>query len=178
MSTKTTAEMATGASSAKNEKSKKVVTKKAGKVTGVTVIELTENAVPQNPDNATEQPKEVAATVENKSKTKATAGKKVATNKAVKPVTKKVGTVSKAIATGEKKIKLAATCYHYYRNWLKDFLRSYAGGVSSARFQKSPDSYDGHLVVLESEKAKGLKALEAWNKQNPDTKEMFWDIKK
>lgn len=178
MTTKTTSEMATGAGSAKNEKTKKVATKKAGKVTGVTVIELIENTEPQNPNNAAEQSKEVAATFENKTKTEAKVEKKVVADKSAKPVTKKVGTVGKTAANGEKKIKLAATCYHYYRNWLKDFLRSYAGGVSSARFQKSAESYDGHIVVLESEKVKGLKALEAWNKQNPDTKEMFWDVKK
>ena len=75
-----------------------------------------------------------------------------------------------------KKIKLAATCYHYYRNFLKEFMRSH--GVPSARFSKSPESYDGHLTVIETEKAKGLKALEQWTKENPDTKELFWDVKK
>jgi flagellar biosynthesis chaperone FliJ len=84
--------------------------------------------------------------------------------------------VSNGKSTVVKKIKLAASTYHYYRNWLAEFMRSH--GVPSAKFQKSPESYNGHITVLETEKAKGLKALEQWNKQNPDTKELFWDVKK
>lgn len=175
MSTETTSEMATGAASAKNEKSKKVVTKKADKITDVTVIELAKDAHQPSNEKVTEQPKEAPVVIENKTKAK----KKVVATQSAATATKKITTVGKSVAVGEKKIKLAATCYHYYRNWLKDFLRSYGGnGVPSARFQKSPESYDGHITVLESDKAKGLKALEAWNKQNPDTKEMFWDVKK
>ena len=93
---------------------------------------------------------------------------KVAQKKAVSNV--------KSVSVNGKKVKLAASTYHYYRNWLAEFMRSH--GVPSAKFQKSPESYDGHITVSETEKAKGLKALEQWSKQNPDTKELFWDIKK
>ena len=179
MSTKTTAKKNNGANSATSKNSKKVATNKAGKVTGVTVIELTENAEQPATENVTEQPKEVVATestatVEKKPKVKTE--KKTTATKSAKPVTKKAATVSKELSIGGKKIKLAATCYHYYRNFLKDFMRS--NGVTSARFAKAADSYKGHLTILETEKAKGLKALETWTKENPDTKELFWDVKK
>lgn len=179
MSTKTTAKKSNGENSATSNNSKNVVTNKSGKVTGVTVIELVENTEQPVGENLTEQPKEVVATesvTKVASKPKAKTEKKPAAAKAAKPVTKKVATVGKEIPVGGKKIKLAATCYHYYRNWLKEFMRSH--GVPSAKFQKSPESYDGHLTVLETEKAKGLKALEQWHKENPETKELFWDVKK
>ena len=89
---------------------------------------------------------------------------------------KKTVVVSKSVVVNTKKIRLAASTYHYYRNWLAEFMRSH--GVPSAKFQKSPESYNGHIIVLETEKAKGIKALEQWSKQNPDTKELFWDVKK
>lgn len=95
-------------------------------------------------------------------------------SKETKPATKKVD-VSKKASVKEKKVRLASSCYHYYRHFLKDFLRPL---VPSSRFQKVEDSYDGHILVAESEKAKGLKALEKWNKENPDVKELFWDVKK
>jgi len=179
MSTKTTAKKSNGENSATSKNSKKVVTNKSGKVTGVTVIELPENGEQPVTENVTEHPKEVVATesvtkVENKPKAKTE--KKAAATKSAKPVTKKVATVGKELSIGGKKIKLAATCYHYYRNWLKEFMRSH--GVTSARFQKSPESYDGHLTVLETEKSKGIKVLEQWQKEHPDTKELFWDVKK
>lgn len=179
MSTKTTAKKSNGANSATSKDTKKVVTNKSGKVTGVTIIDLSENADLPSGENVTEQPTKVAATesatrVENKPKAKTE--KKAVTNKSTKPVTQKVTTGGKELSIGGKKIRLAATCYHYYRNWLKEFMRSH--GVSSARFSKSPESYDGHLTVNEMDKAKGLKALEQWKKENPDTKELFWDVKK
>ena len=80
-----------------------------------------------------------------------------------------------AATPAKKRIQVAATCYHYYRNWLRDWLRPHA---PSARFQKSPESYDGHITVLESEKEQAIAALELWKTENPDVKEMFWDIKK
>ncbi len=92
------------------------------------------------------------------------------------PARQKGVTKSNTVTNGDKKIRLAASTYHYYRNWLADFMRSH--GVPSAKFQKAPESYNGHITVLEAEKAKGLKALEQWSKQNPDTKELFWDVKK
>jgi hypothetical protein len=108
------------------------------------------------------KPKKVEAPTA-KSQTKKVAQKKVVSN-------------GKSSAGSNKKVRLAASTYHYYRNWLAEFMRSH--GVSSAKFQKSPESYEGHITVSETEKAKGLKALEQWSKQNPDTKELFWDIKK
>ena len=59
MSTKTTTKKSNGANSATSKNSKKVVTNKSGKVTGVTVIELTENAEAPVTGNVTEQPIEV-----------------------------------------------------------------------------------------------------------------------
>ena len=97
-------------------------------------------------------------------------------SKPQKVAQKKTVIVSKSVAVNTKKIRLAASTYHYYRNWLAEFMRSH--GVPSAKFQKSPESYNGHIIVLETEKAKGIKALEQWSKQNPDTKELFWDVKK
>lgn len=91
----------------------------------------------------------------------------------VKKAPKKTGN---ATTPAEKKIQIAASCYHYYRNWLRDWLRSH--NVPSARFQKSPESYDGHITVLESEKEHAIAALELWKTENPDVKEMFWDLKK
>lgn len=76
----------------------------------------------------------------------------------------------------EKKVTLAGSGYHYYRNWLRDFLRSH--GVPSARFTKSPENYNGNITVLESEKEKGVLALEQWVTENPNIKEMFWAVNK
>jgi len=180
MSTKTTAKKS---AIAKPTASKKTITNKAGEIKGVTNLKIIEQDEPVNNNqdsNIAVVNNEVTAT-SNKAakknvKSEAPAKKvaKVTKNISKKSVEKKA--VSKSVATNEKKIKLAASCYHYYRNWLKDFMRSH--GVSSARFQKSEESYDGHITVVESEKAKGLKALEQWNKENPDTKEMFWEVKK
>ena len=176
MSTKTTTKKSIGADSATSKNSTKVVTNKAGKVTGVTIVDVAENAGPSASEKATEQPIQVVATTKVESKPKAKTEKKVAASKSAKPVTKKDVAVGKELSIGGRKIKLAATCYHYYRNWLKEFMRSH--GVGSARFSKAPDSYKGHITCLETDRARGLKALETWNKENPDTKELFWDVKK
>ncbi len=179
MSTKTTTKKSNGANPATSKNSKKVATNKSGKVTGVTVVELNENAEPPATENVTEQPTDVVATesvTKVESKPKAKTEKKAAATKSAKPVTKKPATVGKELSIGGKKIKLAATCYHYYRNFLKDFMRS--KGVKSIKFSKAADSYKGHLLVLESDQQKGLQALAQWNKENPDTKELFWDVKK
>ena len=156
--------------------SKKTTTNKAGKVIGVTK-EIEETNEATNVDSNNSIVSEVAET--SNANGSATENKPIAQpakSKSKKAVQKKVTTPVKSVAASDKKIKLAASCYHYYRGWLKDFMRS--RGISSAKFQKAPESYNGHLVVLESEKAKGLKALEQWNKENPDTKEMFWDVRK
>ncbi len=178
MSSKNTSKKSNGATSAAVKTGKKTTVNKAGKVTGVTNQEILELNEPSETDNNGAVTETSNVTVEAPLK-KSTQTKKAAQEKkavAITPAKKKAVVASKPTATNSKKIKLAASCYHYYRNWLKDFMRSH--GVPSARFQKSPDSYDGHITVLESEKVKGLKALETWNKENPDTKEIFWDIKK
>ena len=188
MSNENTEKMTSGENSAEGKNSKKVMADSAGKnksaSKGVVIIGLNGSSGTDN--NEAISPVSSGANAETSiviSKApakKATQAKKVAVKvkKAVvvTPVKKKAVAASKPIVTNIKKIKLAASCYHYYRNWLKEFMHSH--GVSSARFQKSPDSYDGHITVLESEKVKAIKALETWNKENPDTKEMFWDIKK
>jgi hypothetical protein len=179
MSTKTTAKKSNGANSATSKNSKKVVTNKSGKVTGVTIVELNENADQPVTENVTENPANVVATesaTKGVSKSKAKTEKKVVASKSAKPVAKKVATAAKPSTTGEKKIRLADTCYHYYRNFLKDFMRSH--GVGSVRFVKAPENYSGYLSTIESQKAAGLKALERWTKENPDTKELFWNVKK
>ena len=181
MSTKTTAKKSNGTNSATSKDTKKLTANKSGKVIGVSIIDLAENADMPVAENIPEQPKGADATepvtkVERKPKAK-TERKDVA-QKSTKPVTKKGVTAGKDLSIGGKKIRLATTCYHYYRHFLKHWLHSHGGGVASARFLKSPDSYDGHIIVLENDKTKGLKALEAWSKQNPDTKELFWDVKK
>ena len=187
MSSKNTTRKSNGSNTAKGKDSKKVMANRAGKIkgdgNGVVVIELNEPS--ETDSNGAVSPVKSTANTETSTVTseatvkKAAQTKKVAQAKkaaATTPAKKKAIATSKPVATNSKKIRLAASCYHYYRNWLKDFMRSH--GVSSARFQKSPDSYDGHITVLESEKVKGLKALETWNKENPETKELFWDIKK
>jgi hypothetical protein len=186
MSSKNTTKKDNGANAAASKTSKNVTAngtakiKSAGK--GVVVIELNEPTETDN--NGAVSAVNSEATTETSPVTSAAPAKKKAVTKqpaqakkaiAATPAKKKAVVTSKSAAT-TKKVKLASSCYHYYRNWLKDFMRSH--GVPSARFQKSEDSYDGHITVLENEKIKGLKALEAWNKENPDTKEMFWDIKK
>jgi len=115
---------------------------------------------------------EVAAAKTKPKKAEAAAAKSKPENVAQKKAVSNV----KSVSVNGKKIKLAASTYHYYRNWLAEFMRSH--GVPSAKFQKSPTSYEGHIMISETEKAKGLKALEQWSKQNPDTKELFWDVKK
>lgn len=133
---------------------------------------------------AKSQPKKKEAAANSKlKKTEGSAAKSktqkveaAAKSKPEKTVQKKAVSIGKVVAANGKKIKLASSTYHYYRNWLAEFMRSH--GVPSAKFQKSPESYNGHITVLEADKAKGLKALEQWSKQNPDTKELFWDIKK
>ena len=205
MITKSTVKKSNGANPAAGKNSQKVMANRAGNGIiadkGVVVIEFNEPSETDN--NGTISPVSSEANAETSTVTseapakKATQTKKVAQAKkatqtkkvaevkkvaqakkevATTPAKKKAVATSKPAATNDKKIKLAASCYHYYRNWLKDFMRSH--GVASARFQKSPESYNGHIIVLESEKVKGLKALETWNKENADTKEMFWDIKK
>lgn len=89
---------------------------------------------------------------------------------------KKVKDDAKEDITKDKKVTLAGSGYHYYRNWLRDWLRSH--GVPSARFTKSPENYNGNIIVLESEKEKGVIALEQWVTENPDIKEMFWAVNK
>jgi len=76
----------------------------------------------------------------------------------------------------EKKVTLAESGYHWYRNWLRLWLHSH--GVPSARFKKSATNYYGTITVLESQKEKGVLALELWVKENPDVKEMFWAVNK
>jgi hypothetical protein len=182
MSSKNTTKKDNGANNAASKNTKKAVSKNAGKSTGVVIVELNEPSDTGNneaADNVSSEAEKTPSTVTTTTpaKKKAVSKKPAQAKKAIAttPAKKKSVATSKP-AAGAKKIKLASSCYHYYRNWLKDFMRSH--GVPSARFQKSEDSYDGHIVVLETEKAKGLKALETWNKENPDTKEMFWDIKK
>ncbi len=89
---------------------------------------------------------------------------------------KKATDESKEELAKEKKVTLAGSGYHWYRNWLRDWLRSH--GVPSARFTKSPENYNGNIMVLESEKEKGVLALEQWVTENPDIKEMFWAVNK
>jgi hypothetical protein len=188
MSSENTEKMISSENSAEGKNSKKVMADSAGKIKssskGAVIIGL--NGSSDKDNNEAISPvssganAETSIVISEAPTKKATQAKKVAVNvkKAVvvTPAKKKAVAASKPIVTNIKKIKLAASCYHYYRNWLKEFMRSH--GVSSARFQKSPDSYDGHITVLESEKVKGLKAFEIWNKENPNTKEMFWDVKK
>jgi len=118
------------------------------------------------------KPKKAETATAKSQKAEATAAK----SKPEKVAKKKAVSTVKGVAANGKKVKLAASTYHYYRNFLAEFMRSH--GVPSANFQKSAESYDGHITVSETEKAKGLKALEQWSKQNPDTRELFWDIKK
>jgi len=94
--------------------------------------------------------------------------------KSKKAATKKPEIKTSVVTKTDNKIPLVASCYHYYRNWIKNWLHS--NGVPSARFLKNADSYNGYITVLESEKVLGVKALAMWKKENPDTKELFWNI--
>ena len=176
MTTKT-ATKKSGAKTTATNNSKKATTKKNGKVVGITNIEIIE--LPDDPQQTTDKQQsnevvEVGNVEDSARQGKKTVNKK--TNKATSaaPAAKKVQPAKK-VAVREKKVRLASSCYHYYRHFLKEFLRPI---VPSSRFQKSAESYDGHIIVAESEKAKGLKALEKWKKENPDVKELFWDVKK
>jgi len=184
---------ATGKSAAKESTHYELLPQEEGSENGTMVLtaEMESNSVPEVTDTATKKEKVTAAKSKHK-KVEAAAAKpkpkkvetgvaksktiEVAAAKSKNVTQKKAVRNGKGNAVGNKKVRLAASTYHYYRNWLAEFMRSH--GVPSAKFQKSPESYEGHITVSETEKAKGLKALEQWSKQNPDTKELFWDVKK
>jgi len=179
MSTKNTAKQSNGANAVAS-KTKKTAANKAAKITSVTknVTEHDEPSVTNN-EAASDEVLETVNTAEPvivkaESPTKGTVQTAKAKSKNVSQ--KKPAGSSKSATTNNKKIRLATTSYHYYRNWLAEFLRSH--GVLSARFQKASEGYNGHITVLESEKAKGIKALELWNKQNPEVKELFTSVTK
>jgi len=174
-----------GKSTAKTSTNYELLPKEEGSDNGSSIPEGTETPTKKvEAAAAKSKPKKVeAAAAKSKPKkveTGAAKSKKVeaaeAKSKPEKVAQKKAVSNVKSVSVNGKKVKLAASTYHYYRNWLAEFMRSH--GVPSAKFQKSPESYEGHITVTETEKAKGLKALEQWSKQNPDTKELFWDIKK
>jgi len=162
MSTKTAKKSQSTKPATKKNTAKKnaspVVEKDATAQEEILVLDESLNTTNDNQGNKSGEDYEI---VETKGKTKKASAKKAVS---------KAATITKT----DNKIPLVASCYHYYRNWIKDWLHS--NGVPSARFLKNSDSYNGYITVSESEKAPGLKALALWKKENPDSKELFWNI--
>ena len=162
MSTKTVTKSASGKPTTKKNTTKKIALpvgeKKATVPEEVLVLDKSLETANDNQGGNNVEEYEI---IEPEAKSKKTS--------ATKPESK-AATVTK---TGNK-IELVATCYHYYRNWLKNWLHSH--NVLSARFLKNEDSYNGYVTVSENEKKQALAALALWKKENPDTKELFWEI--
>lgn len=93
-----------------------------------------------------------------------------------KSAAKKPVTANNKTAVPVKKVRLVSSCYHYYRNVLRDWLRDHK--VPSARFMKNPENYDGYITVLENEKVQALKALAQYRKENPDVKDLWKELRK
>lgn len=98
---------------------------------------------------------------------KATSEPKVKQNKAVK---RKTPTIEKAKST--KRVKLSGTSYHYFRNWLKELLRS--NGISSAKFEKDEIGWNGNITIASNEKDQALKVLADYRTANSDVKDLWW----
>jgi len=72
-----------------------------------------------------------------------------------------------------KRVRLTNTSYHYFRNWIKDLLRS--NEINSAKFIKDSSGWNGHINILETELAKALEVLEQYRIDNADTKILWWE---
>lgn len=79
---------------------------------------------------------------------------------------------SKKRKTAEKKVKLADTSYHYFRNFVKGLLKS--NGVGSARFVKNDSGWNGHIAVNMEQKAMAKEVLAKYKIDNPDVKDLWW----
>lgn len=139
------------------------------------------NVVTENSNNETvanAEMEKVSSEGANNASKKEVSKKKSAAAKTTQPksVAKKPVKAQNNTATSAKKVKLVSSCYHYYRNVLRDWLREHK--VPSARFMKNPENYDGYITVLENEKAQALKALAQYRKENPDVKELWKELRK
>jgi len=75
---------------------------------------------------------------------------------------------------GSERVTLVGTSYHYFRNWLKNTLRS--GEIHTAKFIKNEADWNGCISIPENDKDAALKILEQYRVENPETKELWWDV--
>jgi len=73
-----------------------------------------------------------------------------------------------------KRVKLVGTSYHYFRNILKYLLRE--NEIQSAKFVKDAVGWHGYISIAESDKEQALKVFAQYRIDNPDTKELWWDV--
>jgi hypothetical protein len=78
------------------------------------------------------------------------------------------------VKAGIERVTLVGTSYHYFRNWLKNTLRS--GEIHTAKFIKNEADWNGCISIPESDKDAALKILEQYRFENPETKELWWDV--
>ncbi len=105
-------------------------------------------------------------------KVPATETKKVATKKSV-AVEKKTAT-KKEVAKEENPLEVvtvATTTYHNWRHWVKYIAKE--GGVIGAKFVKEETGYNGEIKVTRSQVAKLKTVFAAYQKANPETKELW-----
>jgi hypothetical protein len=75
---------------------------------------------------------------------------------------------------GSERVKLVGISYHYFRSWIKQTLRS--GGVQTAKFVKNEADWNGYISIPANDKDAALKILEQYRVDNPETKELWWDV--
>ena len=84
---------------------------------------------------------------------------------------KPAGNADKA---GSERVKLVGISYHYFRSWIKHTLRS--GGVQTAKFIKNEADWNGYISIPANDKEAALKILDKYRVENPETKELWWDV--
>ncbi len=89
--------------------------------------------------------------------------------------TKKAGKKPAINSTAaSERVKLVGISYHYFRSWIKQTLRS--GGIQTAKFIKNEADWNGYISIPANDKEAALKILEQYRVENPDTKDLWWDV--
>ena len=89
-----------------------------------------------------------------------------------KKSTKKQSTSKKN--TGAERVKLVGSSYHYYRNFLKELLRSKE--IQSGKFIKDPTGWKGYISIPADVKEQALECLNQYQTENPDIKPLWWEV--
>lgn len=78
------------------------------------------------------------------------------------------------VKTDSERVKLVGTSYHYFRNWLKNTLRS--GEIHTAKFIKNDADWNGYISIPSNDKEAALKIFDKYRVENPETKDLWWDV--